>query len=55
VPKLWDGWQRTGGSIPGRGKKFSFVHTLQTGSKADSASSSIGTRGSYVKGKAAGM
>jgi hypothetical protein len=42
------------GSIPGRDKKFSLLHSVQTGSGAHLASHPVGTGGSLPWGKAAG-
>jgi len=62
VPLLWDknikrratDW-KIGGSRPGRGWEFSRSHHhVQTGSAAHPASYTMGTRGSYPWGKAAG-
>jgi hypothetical protein len=44
------------GSIPDRDRRFSLLHSFQTGSEAHPASSPIGTGGSFPRGKsAAGM
>jgi hypothetical protein len=42
------------GSIPGRGKGFYLLRSVQTGSGAHSASFSMGTGSSFPEGKAAG-
>jgi hypothetical protein len=58
LPKEQQCWCRTGlecrGSIPGRGKGFSLLHNVQTGSEAHPASYLMGTGGSFAVGKAAG-
>jgi hypothetical protein len=41
------------GSIPRRGKRFSLLHSFQTGSRANPASYTMGTGGSFPGGKAA--
>jgi hypothetical protein len=41
------------GSIPGRGKRFSPLHSVQTGSGPHPTSSTMGTRGSFPGNKAA--
>jgi hypothetical protein len=43
--RLQAGWPRDRGSIPGRGKRLSLLHTMQTGSGAYRASYTVGTRG----------
>jgi hypothetical protein len=40
------------GSIPGRGKRFSLLHSVQTGSGAHPASYPMGTAGDFPGGKA---
>jgi hypothetical protein len=41
------------GSIPGKGRDFSLLHSVQTGSGAQPASYAMGTGGSLFGGKAA--
>jgi hypothetical protein len=39
------------GSIPGRGKRFSLLHSVQTGSEDHLPSYQMGTEGSFPGGK----
>jgi hypothetical protein len=52
---LWAGQLRMGGGLfPAGTRGFSLLHSIQIGSEACPASYSMGTVGSFTKGKVAG-
>jgi hypothetical protein len=50
---LQAGWLKNWGSIPGKGKRFSIFHSIQTGFGVHTASYLMGTRGPFSGDKAA--